>query len=102
MGTLWGVACLSTVRTHYEKISYVSCMMDDKRDIDAFTQMDFLYSDKTATVAVGKGIKLEGELIIAGSKGYIYVPVPWWKTDYFEIRYEDQSAKKRFFLSAGR
>ena len=36
-------------------------------------------------------------MIISGTKGYIYVPAPWWKTDYFEIRYEDQNKNKRFF-----
>ena len=29
--------------------------------------------------------------------GYIYVPAPWWKTDYFEIRYEDMKKNKRYF-----
>ena len=46
---------------------------------------------------VGIGVKSEGELIISGTKGYIYVPAPWWKTEYFEVRYEDSSKNKRFF-----
>ena len=50
-----------------------------------------------ASVKVGKGVKAEGNLIIAGTKGYIYVPAPWWKTDYFEIRYENQEENKRYF-----
>ena len=83
--------------TDYEDVSFVSCMMKEKENIDAFTKIDFLYPDKTATVTVGKGIKLEGELIIAGTKGYIYVPAPWWKTDYFEIRYENEASRKRYF-----
>ena len=29
--------------------------------------------------------------------GYIYVPAPWWKTDYFEVRYENQTENKRYF-----
>ena len=28
--------------------------------------------------------------MISGTKGYAYVPAPWWKTDYFELRYEIQ------------
>lgn len=36
-------------------------------------------------------------MIISGNNGYIYVPAPWWKTDYFEIRYENQSDNKRYF-----
>ena len=34
---------------------------------------------------------------IANGEGYIYVPAPWWKTDYFELRYEDQNENKKFF-----
>lgn len=46
---------------------------------------------------VADGIKSEGELIISGSKGYVYVPAPWWKTDYFEIRQEHIEDNKRYF-----
>ena len=42
-------------------------------------------------------MKTEGELIISGTEGYIYVPAPWWKTDYFEVRREDISQNKRYF-----
>ena len=38
-----------------------------------------------------------GSLVISGTKGYAYVPAPWWKTDYFELRYEDQNENKKFF-----
>ena len=46
---------------------------------------------------MGKGVKSEGELIISGTNGYIYVPAPWWKTDYFEVRYENPQNNRRFF-----
>ena len=42
-------------------------------------------------------VKTEGNLVISGTKGYAYVPAPWWKTDYFELRYEDQNENKKFF-----
>lgn len=35
--------------------------------------------------------------MISGTKGYVYVPAPWWKTDYFEIRYENNEDNKRYF-----
>ncbi|MCM1233431.1 MAG: Gfo/Idh/MocA family oxidoreductase, partial [Ruminococcus flavefaciens] len=57
--------------------------------IDQFTRISMIYNHAVASVKVGQGVKSEGELIISGTKGYIYVPAPWWKTDYFEIRYED-------------
>lgn len=55
------------------------------------------YSSALGTFKAGKGIKTEGSLIITGEKGYIYVPAPWWKTDYFEVRYEDLRATKKYF-----
>lgn len=36
-------------------------------------------------------------MIVSGTKGYVYIPAPWWKTDYFEIRFEDQNNNKRYF-----
>ena len=65
--------------------------------IAVFTKVDFLYPGAVASIEVGSGVKSEGELVIAGTKGYIYVPSPWWKTDYFEIRFEDFSSNKRYF-----
>lgn len=59
--------------------------------------MDFIFKHAVASIKVGDGIKAEGELIISGTKGYVYVPAPWWKTEYFEVRYEDQTMNKRYF-----
>lgn len=60
------------------------------------------YPSASATFKAGKGIKTEGQLIITGTDGYIYVPAPWWKTEYFEIRYEDlRNTKKYFYQCAG-
>ncbi|WP_337961520.1 adenylyltransferase/cytidyltransferase family protein [Campylobacter magnus] len=69
----------------------------DKNGNDEFTKISFIYKNAVASAKVGKGVKSEGELVISGTKGYIYVPAPWWKTDYFEIRYENASENKRYF-----
>jgi len=66
-------------------------------DFDIFSKIAFVYPHAVASLKVGKGVKSEGELIISGTKGYIYVPAPWWKTDYFEIRYENPADNKRYF-----
>ena len=71
--------------------------IDDDKMFDGFTKIDFIYPDSVASIKVAKTAKSEGELIITGTKGYIYVPAPWWKTDYFEIRYEDPTENKRYF-----
>ena len=79
-----------------DKVIYTK-FQSEKENIDAFTKIDFVYPTGVASIKVAKGAKSEGELIITGTKGYIYVPAPWWKTDYFELRYENPEDNKRFF-----
>lgn len=83
--------------TEYKDKVFYTKFQDKAENIDAFTKIDFVYPSGVATVKVAKGAKAEGELVIAGTKGYIYVPAPWWKTDYFEVRYENAEDNKRFF-----
>lgn len=77
-------------------ISHLS-VKDTVDKFDLFSKIDFVYPDATASVKVGRGVKSEGELIISGTSGYIYVPAPWWRTDYFEVRYEDITNNRRYF-----
>lgn len=70
---------------------------DEENKYDDFTKIDFVYPHATASIKVGQGVKSEGELVISGTKGYIYIPAPWWKTDYFEIRYENPADNMRYF-----
>jgi glycerol-3-phosphate cytidylyltransferase len=69
------------------------------KGVDMFTKAVIAYKDATATIKVGLGVKTEGSMVISGTKGYVYVPSPWWKTDYFEVRYEDQNKNKKYFYS---
>ena len=68
-----------------------------KRGVDIYTKAVFLYEGAVASFQVGLGAKSEGNMVISGTKGYAYVPAPWWKTDYFELRFEDQNLNKKFF-----
>lgn len=83
--------------TDYKEKRITSKFLDKSKNMDAFTKIDFTYADAVASIKVAKAAKAEGELIVTGTTGYIYVPAPWWKTDYFEVRYEDQNDNKRFF-----
>lgn len=65
--------------------------------IDIFTKGVIEYNEAACSFKVGLGVKTEGDLVVSGTKGYAYVPAPWWKTDYFELRYEDQNENKKFF-----
>lgn len=56
------------------------------------------YPSAIASFKLGLGVKTEGDLVISGTKGYAYVSAPWWKTDYFELRYEDINLNKNIFM----
>ena len=65
--------------------------------VDLYTKGIIRYPRAIGSFKVGLGVKTEGNLVISGTKGYAYVPAPWWKTDYFELRYEDQNRNQKFF-----
>jgi len=97
----WGPTALlpvfSLLGTEYTRKHFSTYYLNSDLNFDLFTKLDFNYKNAVATVKIGKGVKSEGELIISGTQGYIYVPAPWWKTDYFEIRFESQNDTKRYF-----
>ncbi len=97
----WGPTALLPVfqllGINYRECRITSHFVDKNCKYDAFSRIDFIFQNAVATVKVGQGVKSEGELIISGTKGYVYVPAPWWKTDYFEIRYENPAYNKRYF-----
>lgn len=79
---------------NYKKLDLYSRM---DKGIDIYTKGVFQYNNAVCSFKVGLGVKTEGSLVISGTKGYAYVPAPWWLTDYFEFRYEDQNDNKKFF-----
>jgi len=95
----WAPAALLAVYkicgAKYTKKSIETMLLGNRFDI--FTKINFQYPKAVASVKVGKGVKSEGELVVSGTKGYIYVPAPWWKTDYFEVRFENPIDTQRFF-----
>ncbi|MCR5576469.1 MAG: adenylyltransferase/cytidyltransferase family protein [Oscillospiraceae bacterium] len=95
----WGPTALLPVfqmlGTDYRDCRIASRFRDGGHD--SFTKLDFVYEHAVASVKVGDGVKTEGELIVSGTGGYLYVPAPWWKTDYFELRCEDPADNKRWF-----
>ena len=78
----------------YENLNLYSRMKDG---VDMYTKGVVCYPHAVCSFKVGLGVKTEGNLVISGTKGYAYVPAPWWKTDYFELRYEDQNKNQKFF-----
>ena len=80
--------------TEFREVRFFSKM---RNNVDLYTKALIRYDSSIASFQVGLGVKTEGSLIVSGTKGYAYVPAPWWKTDYFEIRYEDQNKNKKYF-----
>lgn len=79
---------------NYDNLNLYSRMVGD---VDMYTKGVLRYKKAVCSFKVGLGVKTEGNLVVSGTKGYAYVPAPWWKTDYFELRYEDQNQNKKFF-----
>ena len=95
----WGNIALTPIMkilgTDFEKCTLYDYEQNGFND---FVRGILKYPHATAAFKIGKGIKTEGDMIITGTNGYIYVPAPWWKTDYFEIRYEDLRDTKKYFF----
>ena len=73
-------------------INYKEIVIDSlpgENGIDLYTKIHLRYPQGFAMAKMGVGVKSEGQLIIAGTKGYILAKSPWWQTRKFEIRYED-------------
>ena len=88
-------AIIKLLGMNIKKCSYYSYY--DDQEVDVYTKMVLEYDSAIATAQVGLGVKSEGELIISGTRGYIVVPAPWWKTDYFEIRFEKTDKAEKYF-----
>ena len=97
----WGTTALLPILqilgSNYRNVSFVTRYKEGGDRFDVFTKIDLSYEHSTATAKSGIGMKSEGDLVVSGTKGYIYVPAPWWKTDYFEIRYENPADNKKVF-----
>lgn len=89
------LAVFKLLGTEYKKVSTFT-RTDDAKDL--YIDATLEYEDAVAHVRAGTGVKSESSLVISGSKGYIYVPAPWWKPDYFEIRYENPYDNKKLYF----
>ena len=95
MGSYPLLPIMRLLGTDYEDVTLYSRL--NENSVDVYTRGIIRYRNAVASFQLGLGVKTEGNLIISGTKGYAYVPSPWWKTDYFELRYEDQNMNKKYF-----
>ena len=94
MGSYPLLPILKLMGIDYTDVHFYSKMKDG---IDVYTRGVIRYPHGVCSFQLGMGVKTEGNLVISGTKGYAYVPSPWWLTDYYEFRYEDQNQNKKFF-----
>jgi predicted dehydrogenase len=92
------LAAVRLMGTDYKSVMFYS-YFDEKHKVDMFSKLIISYADGIFSGKVGLGVKSEGDLIVSGTKGYIYVPSPWWKTECFEARFEDFSENQKFCFS---
>lgn len=90
------LAIIKLLGKEYTDIQFYSKMKDG---IDIFTKGIINYPHAVSSITLGLGVKTEGNLVISGTQGYVYVPAPWWKTEFFEVRYEDQNLNKKYFYT---
>lgn len=90
------MAIIKLLGVDWQDVSFHSKM---ENGVDTYTKGVINYPHATSSFTLGIGVKTEGNLVVSGTKGYVYVPAPWWLTSYFEVRYEDQTKNKKYFYS---
>lgn len=80
---------LKLLGMNYKDIQFQ--VLKDEKGVDVYTKVQLLYDNAMATAKMGVGVKSEGQLVIAGTKGYILAESPWWLTKKFVVRYENPS-----------
>ena len=86
----------------YESVEFDSILAEN--GVDLYTKIHFRYKGALALSKTGVGVKSEGQLVIAGTKGYILAKSPWWLTRSFEVRFEDPNRIEKYspkFLGDG-
>ena len=84
---------LQILGTDYENFLNKTISIDNKKLREIF----IVYLDSVANIKIFEDIISEESMTISGTNGYIYVPEPWYKTEYFEIRFDNQSQNRRYF-----
>ncbi|MDD7303694.1 MAG: Gfo/Idh/MocA family oxidoreductase [Prevotellaceae bacterium] len=90
------MAVIRLLGRDYNKVDFYS---KKEHGVDVYTRANVSFPHATSSITLGIGVKTEGNLVVSGTKGYVYVPAPWWLTSFFEVRYEDQTKNKKYFYS---
>lgn len=89
------LAIIKLLGTDYKDFRFETFI--DENGIDLYTKIYLHYENSVSTAKIGLGVKSEGQLLISGTQGYVYVEAPWWKTKHFEVRHEQPEHNEKFF-----
>lgn len=89
------LAIIKILGNKFEEVRFVSKF--NNNSIDIYTRFELIYKDGVGSGTIAIDAKNEGTLTVTGTKGYLYVPAPWWKTEYFEVRHEDINNNSKYF-----
>ncbi|MFT4297150.1 MAG: Gfo/Idh/MocA family oxidoreductase [Micropruina sp.] len=92
------LAIVKLLGTGYDTISTHSYRPADSA-VELFSRIDLNFPHAISSARIGLGVKAEGDLVVAGTRGYLYVPAPWWLTEFFEVRFEDPRHNKKFYAT---
>lgn len=78
----------------------INKVLGKRKEINFFDQIENGYDisnlivtrhkdDAVGVARMATGTKSEGDAVISGTKGYVYIPAPWWLTKTFYVRFED-------------
>ena len=101
-GTYTLLPIIKLLGKDFEDVQFSSILAEN--GVDLYTKAFFKYKNGMALSKTGVGVKSEGQLVIAGTKGYILAPSPWWLTREFEVHYEDATKVDKYattFLGDG-
>lgn len=73
--------------TRYKEVRIDSIL--DEKGLDVYTKIQLIYDQGMGTAKCGVGVKSEGQLVVAGTEGYILAESPWWLTKKYVVRYEN-------------
>jgi len=91
------LAIIKLLGTQYSEVRTHSFRPADGQ-VELFSRIDLTYPHAIASARTGIGVKAEGELVVAGTRGYVHVPAPWWLTEYFETRFENPAHNKKYYF----
>lgn len=93
-GTYTFLPIVKLLGSDYKNVTFQS--MQAENGIDTYTKTSLEYENAFAMAKTGLAVKSEGQLVIAGTKGYILAQSPWWLTGHFEVHYEDSSKVEEY------